>query len=67
MDKKLDPRVIDDLVKRTAVDRDGYMRTQFVLLEQVTDKVIRQIHSSIFNEHLGRRKTAAKITERFYR
>ena len=60
-------REIEVLVYRTAEDRDGYMRTQFVLPEQVKDKVIKQIHSSIYNGNLGKRKTAAKMTERLYR
>ena len=43
------------------------MKTQFVLPEQITDQVITQIHSSLYNAHLGRKKTTSKITERLYR
>ena len=44
-------RVIEDLVYRTAEDRDGCMKTKFVIPEQVTDQVIKQIHSPIYNGH----------------
>ena len=47
-------RVIENLVYRTAEDKDGYMRNLFVLPEQVTDQSIKQFHSSIYNGHLGR-------------
>ena len=60
-------RVIEDLVYRTAEDREGFMRTHFVLPKKITDRVIMQIHSSLYNAHLGRKKTSRTITERIYR
>jgi hypothetical protein len=60
-------RIIDNILYRTKEDTNGFNRTQFVLPKQITTKVIEQIHSSIYNAHLGRKKTVAKITERMYR
>ena len=60
-------KVIEGLVYRSVEDREGFMKTQFVIPNQVTDRVIRQIHSSLYNAHLGRKKTTGKITERLYR
>ena len=59
--------MVEEIVYRTVEDREGYMKTQFVLLEKITDKIITQIHASIYNAHLGRKKTNGKITERMYR
>jgi hypothetical protein len=60
-------RIIDNILYRTKEDTNGFNRTQFVLPKQITTKVIEQIHSSIYNAHLGGKKTLAKITERMYR
>ena len=51
---------------RTSADNEGYQRTQFLLPEKIMDHVIYKIHSSLFNGHLGRNKTASKIIERMY-
>jgi hypothetical protein len=60
-------RVIDNIVYITTEDTNGYNRTQFVLPKQITHEVITQIHTSVYNAHLGRKKTMHKIIERMYR
>jgi hypothetical protein len=60
-------RVVDNILYRTTEDTNGFIRTQFVLPKQMTNEVIEQIHSSIYNAHLGRKKTMQKIIERMYR
>jgi hypothetical protein len=60
-------RIVDNILYRTSEDKNGYMRTQFVLPGQITRKVIEQIHTSVYNAHLGRKKTMQKIIERLYR
>ena len=60
-------RVVDNILYRTTEDTNGYSRTQFVLPKQITKEVVEQIHTSIYNAHLGRKKTMQKITERMYR
>jgi hypothetical protein len=60
-------RVIDNIPYRTTEDTNGYNRTQNVLPKQITHEVITQIHTSVYNAHLGRKKTMHKIIERMKR
>jgi len=60
-------RVVDNILYRTSEDTNGLSRTQFVLPKQITNEVIEQIHSSVYNAHLGRKKTMEKIIQRMYR
>ncbi|RNA05832.1 Retrovirus-related Pol poly from transposon [Brachionus plicatilis] len=57
----------DGILYRHSEDRNGYKITQFVLPKNMVEKVIEQVHSSVFNGHLGKSKTTSKITDRFYR
>ena len=41
--------------------------TQLILPKNCLNEVIKQIHSSVYNGHLGKSKTTNKIVERFYR
>jgi hypothetical protein len=59
--------IIEGLLYRNSEDRNGFKITQFVLPKQIVQTVVKQIHSSIFNAHLGKSKTTHKITDRFYR
>ena len=60
-------RIIEDVAYRVCEDKDGFFTTQFILLAHIVNRVIRQIHSSVNNAHLGRKKTAHKIISRMYR
>ncbi|CAF0900533.1 unnamed protein product [Brachionus calyciflorus] len=57
-------RLIEDILYRMYEDENGFHVTKFVLPAQT---LIKQIHSSVFNEHLGRNKTTEKIMVRFNR
>ena len=43
------------------------MVKQIVIDYQAARRIIKHIHSSIFNGHLGARKTLARVVDRFYR
>lgn len=58
--------LVEGILYRNSEDRNGYRITQFVLPKLISQKVIEQIHSSVYNGHIGRAKTSHKITERFY-
>ncbi|RNA42826.1 Retrovirus-related Pol poly from transposon [Brachionus plicatilis] len=60
-------RLIEGILYRMYENEEGFYVTQFVLPAQAIKIVINHVHSSIFNAHLGRNKTTAKIMERFYR
>ncbi|RNA25784.1 Retrovirus-related Pol poly from transposon, partial [Brachionus plicatilis] len=60
-------RLIEGILYRMYENEEGFYVTQFVLPAQAVKTVINHVHSSIFNAHLGRNKTTAKIMERFYR
>ena len=45
-------RIVDNILYRTSEEKNGYMRTQFVLPGQITKEVIEQIHTSVYNAHL---------------
>jgi hypothetical protein len=60
-------RIIEGILYRMTEDINGYSITQLVLPKQIVQDVIKQIHTSIYHAHLGRRKTLSKITSRFYR
>ncbi|RNA41736.1 Retrovirus-related Pol poly from transposon, partial [Brachionus plicatilis] len=60
-------RLIEGILYRMYENEEGYYVTQFVLPAQAVKTVINHVHSSIFNAHLGRNNTTAKIMERFYR
>jgi len=57
--------IVEGILYRNSEDRNGYKLTQFVLPKQITVAIIKQIHSSVYNGHLGKSKTTHKITERF--
>ena len=59
--------IIEGILYRYSEDHNGQSTTQFVLPVQVVKPIVNQIHSSIFNAHLGKSKTTSKIIERFYR
>jgi hypothetical protein len=58
---------VDDILYPIAEDNYGDLRTQFVLPKQVVKEVIQQVHGSVYNAHLGRKKTMVKIMKRMYR
>ena len=60
-------RIVEDVAYRICEDKDGFVTTQFILPAHITKQVIRQIHSSVYNAHLGRKKTAQRIVSRMYR
>jgi len=60
-------RLIEGILYRMYENEEGFYETQFVLPAQAVKTVINHVHSSVFNAHLGRNKTTAKIMERFYR
>ena len=60
-------RIVEDVAYRVCEDRDGFVTTQFILPAHITKQVIRQLHSSVCNAHLGRKKPAQKIVSRMYR
>ncbi|RNA36430.1 hypothetical protein BpHYR1_040712 [Brachionus plicatilis] len=47
--------------------RYGFKTTQLVLPKQVVERIVNQVHSIIYNGHLGKSKRMSKITDRFYR
>lgn len=59
--------IVNNTLYRNSEDRNGFKITQLVLPKQISKNLINQIHSSLFNGHLGKNKTTSKITERFYR
>ena len=60
-------RLIDDSLFKINLNKEGNYDLQFVLPKQCEEKIIKHIHSSVFNAHLGREKTKQKILARFYR
>jgi hypothetical protein len=60
-------RLVDFLLYRIKMDKNGFKRTQFVIPKQITQAVITKILSSIYGVHLGRKKTCNKVIERMYR
>ncbi|RMZ93235.1 Retrovirus-related Pol poly from transposon, partial [Brachionus plicatilis] len=60
-------RLVENVLYRTVKCKDGSNVNQFVLPKQIQDRVIKHMHETIYNGHLGRRKTIEKITSRFYR
>ena len=59
--------LVEDILYHEAEDVNGYRYTQYVLPAHIVNKVINNVHSSIFCGHLGRKKTVEKIKARFYR
>ncbi|CAF1141079.1 unnamed protein product, partial [Brachionus calyciflorus] len=57
----------NDILYRNSEDRNGHKLNQIVLPKNLVKKVVNQIHSTVFNGHLGKTKTSNKITDRFYR
>ena len=53
-------RLVDDILYRVKVDKNGFNRTQFVLPKHISQEVITKIHSSVYGAHLGRKKHAVK-------
>ena len=52
---------------RRYVKQDGTGNyTQFVVPKVLRDQVLKAMHNSILSGHLGRRKTAEKLLQRFY-
>ena len=60
-------RLIEGVLYRTTKNKNGLNVIQFVLPKQRVQNVIKQIHTSVYHAHLGRRKTLSKITSKFYR
>lgn len=59
-------RIVEDIVYRVYEDSNGYMATQFIIPKQIIREVIKQVHSSVYNAHLGKKKTEIKLFERMY-
>ncbi|RMZ99021.1 Retrovirus-related Pol poly from transposon, partial [Brachionus plicatilis] len=59
--------LVDGILYRHSEDRYGFKTTQLVLPKQVVERIVNQVHSTIYNGHLGKSKTMSKITDRFYR
>ncbi|RNA32062.1 Retrovirus-related Pol poly from transposon [Brachionus plicatilis] len=60
-------RLVENVLYRMYEDKNGLLINQFVMPKQIEEKIIKHIHESIFNGHLGRNKTMEKVTSRFYR
>ena len=60
-------RIVEDILYREAEDINGYAVTQYVLPAHIVVEVIEKVHASVYNGHLGRKKTTEKMIARFYR
>ena len=60
-------RLVENVLYRMYEDNNGVLINQFVMPKQIEEKIVKHIHESIFNGHLGRNKTMEKVTTRFYR
>jgi hypothetical protein len=60
-------QIINDVLVRFKEDKNGIMVKQHVLGYQAARRIIKHMHSTIFNGHLGARKTIANVVDRFYR
>ena len=59
-------RVICGMLYKTAEDRNGKELILFTLPKTSINKILDQIHNSIYGGHLGKRKTTKKMLDRFY-
>lgn len=58
-------RLVENVLYRMYEDNNGVLINQFVMPKQIEEKIVKHIHESIFNGHLGRNKTMEKVTTRF--
>ena len=56
-------RIVENILYRATEDVDGFNRTQFVLPKQVAAEVVEQIHTSIYNANLRRKKRIKNATK----
>jgi len=60
-------RIINEVLYQEREDEQGNISHTYVLPEKEINKVMEQLHNSVYGGHLGRRKTKQKAIERFYR
>jgi hypothetical protein len=54
-------RLIDDVVYRDAEDANGFVANQLLLPAGASKAIVSNLHSSVFNAHLGRKKTTELV------
>ncbi len=59
-------RLINGNIYLSKEETDGRSRLLYMLPKQMARAVIEQLHSTVFNGHLGINKTEARVMERFF-
>ena len=60
-------RILNDLVYRQGEDFNGLTSVQLVISKEMVNGILDGIHKVAYGGHLGRKKTTAKMLDRFYR